>query len=63
MKKKKSEKVFRFRDNCIEIRCVKLPLSKREYLPSPLSVLGNSLEIFQITNRDFLQVNCLRNDQ
>ena len=63
MEKKKLQNVFRFRDNCIEIRCVKLPLSKREYLPSPLSVLGNSLEIFQITNREFLQVNCLHNDQ
>ena len=38
-------------------------LLRREYLPSALSVLGNSLEILHITNRDFLQVNCLHNDQ
>ena len=51
---KNSEKVFCFRDTCIWIGCVKLSLLRREYLPSALSVLGNSLEILHITNRDFL---------
>ena len=60
---KKSEKVFCFRDNCIWIGCVKLSLLKRKYLLSGLDVLGNRLEILHITNRDFLQVNCLHNDQ
>ena len=60
---KKSEKVFCFRHNCIWIGCVKLSLLRREYLPSALSVLGNSLEILHITNRNFLKVNCLHSDQ
>ena len=51
------------RDICVQIVCVKLSQLKREYLPSALSVLGNSLEILHITNRDFLQVNCLHSDQ
>ena len=50
------------RDICVQIGCVKLSQLKREYLPSALSVLGNSLEIYHITNRDFLQVNCLRSN-
>ena len=60
---KKFEKVFSFRDNCIWSGCVKLSPLKREYLPSALIVLGNSLEILHITNRDFLKVNCLQSDQ
>ena len=39
------DKVFSFRDNYIWIGCVKLSLLEREYLPSVLSVLGNSLDI------------------
>ena len=61
--KKNSEKFFCFWDNCIWIGCVKLSLLRREYLPSALSVLGNSLEILHITNRNFLKVNCLHSDQ
>ena len=52
--KNKIQKKFYFRKNDIGIRCVKLSLSRREYLPSALSVLGNSLEIFHITSREFL---------
>ena len=51
---KNREKVFCFGDNCIWIRCVKLSLSRREYLPSALSLLGNSFEILYITKRGFL---------
>ena len=61
--KKNQEKVFCFWDNCIWICCVKLSLLRREYLPSTLSVLGKSFEILHITNRQFLQVNCLHSDQ
>ena len=60
---KNSEKVFSFPDYCIWIGCVKLSLLRREYLPSALSVLGNSLDILHITNRNFLKVNCLHRDQ
>ena len=51
---KNSEKIFTFRDNSIWIRCVKLPLSRRQYLASSHSVLGNKFEILHITKRDFL---------
>ena len=57
------EKVFCFWDNCIWICCVKLSQLRREYLPSWLSVLGESFEIFHLTNTDFLQVNCLHSYQ
>ena len=57
------EKVFCFWDNSIWIGCVKLSLLRREYLPSALSMLGKSLEILHITNRNFLKVNCLHSDQ
>ena len=60
---KNSEKVFSFSDNCIWIGCVKLSLLKREYLPSALSVLMKRLEIFHVTNREFLQDNFLNCDQ
>ena len=63
MEKKNSENVFIFWDTCIWIGCVKFSLLRREYLPSLLSVLGNSLEILHVTNTDFLPVNRLHNDQ
>ena len=59
----KLEKVFCFRDTGIWIGWLKLSLIRREYLPSALSVLGNSLEISNVTNRDFLQLNCIHSDQ
>ena len=63
MQEKKQEKVFCFGDTCIWIGCVKLSLLRREYLPLALSVLGNNFEILHVTNRDFLQVNCIHSDQ
>ena len=63
MHNKNIEKVFCFWHNFIWIGCVKLSVLRREYLPSALSVLGNSLEIFDITNINFLQVNCIHGDQ
>ena len=52
---KNSEKVFCFWDNCIWIGCVKLSLLRTEYLPSALNVLTKSLQILNITSRDFLK--------
>ena len=63
MQKKIEKMLFFLRDNCIGIGCVKLFQVRREYLPSALSVLGNSIEILHVTNRDFLQVNCVHSDQ
>ena len=54
LKIKKKIEIFCFRDTYTWIRCVKLCLSRREYLPSALSVLGKSFEISHITDRDFL---------
>ena len=63
MQKKNQKIFFFFRENSISIGCVKLSLFRREYLPSALSVLGNSLEILHITNRDFFQINSFHRDQ
>ena len=60
---KNSEKGFCFLDHCIWICCVKLSQLRGEYLPSAHSVLGNSFEILHITNKDFLQVNLVQNDE
>ena len=54
MKKKIQKKLFIFLENNILIRGEKLSLSRREHLPSALSVLGNSFEILHVTNTDFL---------
>ena len=59
--KKNSEKVFCFWDNSIWIGCIKLSVLRREYLPSELNLLKNSLKILHITNRD-LFVSQLHSD-
>ena len=63
MRKKSSEKVFGFWDNSIRKCCNKVPLSRREYLPSTVNVLRNSPKILHISQRDFLKANCLHRDQ
>ena len=63
MQKENSKKVFFLGENCIWIGCGKLSQLRREYLPSALSLLGESFEILHVTNRDFLQVNCLHSYQ
>ena len=63
MQKKIERKFVFFEILASELVCVKLFLLRREYLPSALSVLGNSLEIFHVTNRDLLRVNSLHSDQ
>ena len=47
-----SEKVFCFWDNCIGIGCVNFSLLGREYLPTALNVLRNSLKILLITIKE-----------
>ena len=53
MHKKKVENVFCFWNNSIWIGCVKLSVLRREYLPSELNVLKNSLKISPFTKKDF----------
>ena len=53
MKKKIEAKFFVFEiipSDFVALNCV----IKREYLPSALSVLGNSFDLLYIANRDFL---------
>ena len=61
--KKIKKKFFIFEIVASEYCCVKLSQVRREYLPSALSLLGDSFEILHVTKRAFLQVNCLHSDQ
>ena len=45
------------------IGCIKLSLLGREHLPTAVIVLTNSLNVWHITKRDFLQLNCLPVEQ
>ena len=60
---KNAEKVLCFRNNYIWRCCNKMSLLRREYLSLTVSVFANSPEIFHITQRDFLQLNCPHSDQ
>ena len=62
-KKKKSEKVFCFWDNCIWRCSKKLSLLKREYLSLGINGLTNTRNILKVTERDFFQLNSLHTDQ
>ena len=62
-KKKKLEKVFCVSDISIRIGCLKLSLSRREYLSSTVNVLTKSLMFLYITKRDVFCLNCLQGDQ
>ena len=57
------EKFFCFRDKCIWTCCGKMPLLRREYLSSAISVLPNSLQIFPVTKRDLFQLINVHIDQ
>ena len=57
------EKLFNFWDNSIWIGCVNLSLLRREYLPSGVNVLTNSLKILHSTNIDFFQLNYVQSHQ
>ena len=61
--KKNGDKVFYFSDNCIWIGCVKLCLSRREYLSRAVNALTNSFKTLHIIKRDFFQPNCFNSDQ
>ena len=43
--------------------CNKLPLLRREYLSSGVNEIANTPKILHITQRDFLNPNCLQRDQ
>ena len=51
------EKVFGFSDNTIWVCCGKFSLLLREYLPSDVRVLTNSLNISDLTKSKFFQLN------
>ena len=63
MQKIKIQKLFSFWDNCMWMGCIKFSLLGREHLSMALIVLTNSLKLFHITKRDFLELNCLPVDQ
>ena len=63
MQKKKIRKSFLFRDNCVQIGCVKLSLLRREYLSSAVNVLTNSYKALRLSKTDFFRLNYLPNDQ
>ena len=50
MESKIEKNFFVFIANCDWIGCVKLPLLRREYFSSAVSVLKNSLKILSIIN-------------
>ena len=60
MQKKTEENIFTFWDNCIWIGYVKLCVLRAENLLSAVNLLTNSLKIFHISKRDFLQLNFLK---
>ena len=62
-KKKKKENILCFLHNCIWKSCCKLSLIRREYLLLEVNGLTNSPRILNITQRNFLNVNCFHRDQ
>ena len=57
------QKVLCFSDNSIWIGIVKLYLLKTGHFSSPANVLESRPKIWQLTSRDFLQLNSLSSDQ
>ena len=55
MKKKIEKMFFVFEIITSEFVALNLSLSRTEYFPSALSVLGNIFEILHFTNRDFCE--------
>ena len=62
MHKKIDKNFFGFCDKCICIVCIEVSLLRREYLLSAVNVSTNSLKIFRLTMRDFLQLNYVHSD-
>ena len=50
---KNQEKVFRFSDNSVWICCRKFCILRKEYFSSAVSVLANSLKIYDHSKADF----------
>ena len=63
MQKQIGKMLFCFRDNCIGIGCLKLSLSRREYLSLAVNIFTNILKTLHITKRDFFHLNCLHSEQ
>ena len=61
--KKKLQLIFRLLDNCIWKCCYKLCLLRREYLLSAPNGLKISPKIFHISQRKFLNFNCIHWDR
>ena len=61
-KHKNWDNISCFWDNCIWIGCVKLCLSRREYLSLAVNALTNTFKTLHINKIDFSQPNCLRSD-
>ena len=57
---KNPEKVFCFSDKYASSCCVKFSMLTREYLPSVVNVLTNSVKISDPTIADFVQLNLPR---
>ena len=62
-KKKKKKNILCFLDNCILKSCSKVSLLRREYLLLEVNGLTNGPRILNITQREFLNVNCFHRDQ
>ena len=60
---KNCENIFRFCHNCIWKCCNKLHLLRKEYLSMAVNGLTNCGKIWHISQRDFLNPNCLHRDQ
>ena len=62
MQKKYQETVLRFWDKSVWSFCRKFCILQQEYLSSAVSVLGNSLKIFDQSKAVFFQLNLPEND-
>ena len=63
MKKKNSEKIFWFGDNCIRIRCLNHSFLLTEYLFSVENMLKNSVKITDTTKTEYLELISFQSDQ
>ena len=51
-----------FLDNGVRIRCLKLFLSRKEYLSSAVNVLTKTYKALHLTKTEFFRLNYLKND-
>ena len=61
-RKKIKKNIFLFGIIASKLAALKFSLLRREYLSSSFNVSRNSVNIWHITNRDFLQLNCIDSD-